>query len=371
MSIWGGLSTGFVPLPPEKGAPAVAFDELRASVNLVLAAALIASATSLKLPLSTTYVTFMVAMGSSLADGAWDRESAVYRITGVLTVISGWFITALTAFTACMLVCFLFILWGQYFIVFMMLVALAFVVKTNFFHREKQTEETKPQTLENVDKSEIKLILQKGIDQNLRTTLTLFTNGMEAFLHEDRQRLRELKAESVNFYDTTSQRRGEYYMMALEGGGTKSDRDARNFYYRAFTSMKEASHSLRDQLGVTENYVANCHSPFQGVMYNNIEQLIFDLRQLRNDFTSEACTRLLTRIEAAQSSFLTQISEEKISLRKSELYLGYLLFAREIINRYVMVKLLQRELESGIHASPSVDPRVGHTPSATPPSAHA
>ena len=77
---------------------------IRASVNLVLAGLLIALGTSLKLPLSTTYVTFMVAMGSSLADRAWSRDSAVYRITGVLSVIGGWFITAGAAFTICFVV---------------------------------------------------------------------------------------------------------------------------------------------------------------------------------------------------------------------------------------------------------------------------
>ena len=83
--------------PDEQG---VTFDLVRASINLVVAALLIALGTSLKLPLSTTYVTFMVAMGSSLADRAWSRESAVFRITGVLTVIGGWLITAGVAFTA-------------------------------------------------------------------------------------------------------------------------------------------------------------------------------------------------------------------------------------------------------------------------------
>ena len=81
-----------------------AYDMLRASVNLVVASLLIALGTSLKLPLSTTFVTFMVAMGTSLADRAWSRESAVFRITGVLTVIGGWFITAGVAFTACFFV---------------------------------------------------------------------------------------------------------------------------------------------------------------------------------------------------------------------------------------------------------------------------
>ena len=91
-------------MPVEAQQDAAAYDMLRASVNLVMASLLIALGTSLKLPLSTTFVTFMVAMGSSLADRAWSRESAVFRITGVLTVIGGWFITAGVAFTACFFV---------------------------------------------------------------------------------------------------------------------------------------------------------------------------------------------------------------------------------------------------------------------------
>ena len=82
-------------------AQGAAFDLVRASINLVLSGLLIALGTSLKLPLSTTYVTFIVAMGSSLADRAWSRESAVFRITGVLNVIGGWFLTAGIAFSAC------------------------------------------------------------------------------------------------------------------------------------------------------------------------------------------------------------------------------------------------------------------------------
>jgi phosphate/sulfate permease len=110
MDIFNSLIPGFIKtrvsgrLDPEKQVPAVQgsegarFDLIRASVNLMVASAVISYATSYKLPLSTTYVTFMVAMGTSFADRAWGRESAVYRITGVLTVIGGWFMTALSAF---------------------------------------------------------------------------------------------------------------------------------------------------------------------------------------------------------------------------------------------------------------------------------
>ncbi len=95
MRIWVGRRFDTKNMTVEQGA---SFDLVRASVNLVLAGALIALGTSMKLPLSTTFVTFMVAMGTSLADRAWGRESAVFRITGVISVIGGWFLTAGAAF---------------------------------------------------------------------------------------------------------------------------------------------------------------------------------------------------------------------------------------------------------------------------------
>lgn len=110
--------------------------------------------------------------------------------------------------------------------------------------------------------------------------------------------------------------------------------------------MKEVGHALRDQLGVAENYVANSHSPFRGQMRENTILLAKDLQLVRDNFTPQACTRILGMLDEAQQSFLVQIGTEQISLRKSELYLGYLLFAREVLNRYMMVKLLQTELEA-------------------------
>lgn len=92
------INRQFIPKIVTDSKEAPAFDLIRASVNLTMASMLIAAGTSLKLPLSTTYVTFMVAMGSSLADRAWGRESASYRIAGVINVIMGWFVTAAVAF---------------------------------------------------------------------------------------------------------------------------------------------------------------------------------------------------------------------------------------------------------------------------------
>ena len=117
-----------------------AFDVVRASVNLVLASILIVIGTNYKLPLSTTYVTFMVAMGTSLADGAWGRESAVFRVTGVLSVIGGWFLTAGIAFVSCALVCLLFYFGGFIAMFAFMILAAFIVVKGNITYRKKNSE---------------------------------------------------------------------------------------------------------------------------------------------------------------------------------------------------------------------------------------
>lgn len=117
------------------------FDVVRASVNLVLASVLIVIGTNYKLPLSTTYVTFMVAMGTSLADGAWGRDSAVFRVTGVLSVIGGWFLTAGIAFVSCALVCLLFYFGGFIAMFALMILAAFIVVKGNITYRKKKLED--------------------------------------------------------------------------------------------------------------------------------------------------------------------------------------------------------------------------------------
>ncbi len=147
--------------------PKMAFDQVRASVNLVVASILIAIGTSLKLPLSTTYVTFMVAMGTSFADGAWGRESAVYRITGVLTVIGGWFFTAFSAFLASFLIASL-IFFGKFPVILILIVASIFILlRTHAFHKRRAEKQ------ERLDSQIITASYQvmKSCDDEVRSTI--------------------------------------------------------------------------------------------------------------------------------------------------------------------------------------------------------
>ena len=148
-------------------AQGAAFDLVRASINLVLSGLLIALGTSLKLPLSTTYVTFIVAMGSSLADRAWSRESAVFRITGVLNVIGGWFLTAGIAFSACALVTIAMYYGGAVVMALFVFVAVFILIKSNFSTKRKEEADYEEQLFKGImnakDKAECWGLLKKHV----------------------------------------------------------------------------------------------------------------------------------------------------------------------------------------------------------------
>jgi len=176
-----------------------AFDQIRAAVNLVLAGLLVAFGTSLKLPLSTTYVTFMVAMGSSLADRAWSRESAVFRITGVMSVIGGWFITAGAAFIMCFLITNL-LLFGSFpAMIIAVLVAIVLLVRSNLKYKDnKETNETDllfRQLNRTQDKCERWQLLKMHVSHSTVSQLNFVNDSFQkitsAFLHEDYTPLRQ------------------------------------------------------------------------------------------------------------------------------------------------------------------------------------
>ena len=176
-----------------------AFDLVRASVNLVLAGLLIALGTSLKLPLSTTYVAFMVAMGSSLADRAGGRESAVFRVTGVLSVIGGWFITAGAAFIICFFVTMIMYFGGMTAMVIMIGVAAFILIRSNNKYRKKMKSEKQDdvfqQMLSSKDKAVVWNLLRQHVRENLVKVLDFAANTYgqmtDGFIREDLKSLRK------------------------------------------------------------------------------------------------------------------------------------------------------------------------------------
>lgn len=170
------------------------FDLLRASSNLMIASILISSATSFKLPLSTTYVTFMVAMGTSLADRAWGRESAVYRINGVITVIAGWFFTAFMAFTVSGIFATI-IFYGELAAILILLTIAAYIIfRTHILHRKREKEEEEfdvSRLALATNGSEIMAALFNDINIYLKSVAETLTKSLNALFTEDRSQLGE------------------------------------------------------------------------------------------------------------------------------------------------------------------------------------
>lgn len=180
------------------------FDLVRASVNVVLSGLLIALGTSLKLPLSTTYVAFMVAMGSSLADRAWGRESAVYRITGVLSVIGGWFITAGAAFTICFLVALLIHVGGIAAMAAMVGLAIYMLIRNQILYKKKMKKEAMQEEVDSTisklretkDKREALSLFREHSRDELCDVLNFasdtFNRSVHGFMDENLRELRKV-----------------------------------------------------------------------------------------------------------------------------------------------------------------------------------
>lgn len=179
-------------------ADGAAFDLVRASVNLVLSGLLIAIGTSFTLPLSTTYVTFIVAMGASLADRAWTRESAVFRITGVLNVIGGWFLTAGIAFTACAVVTIAMYYGGAVVMALFVFAAVFILIKSNFSSKDKDEVDYQEQLFKNMmaakDKAECWNLLRKHVSVTQQNMLDFiwktYEDVVNGFVDEDLKTLR-------------------------------------------------------------------------------------------------------------------------------------------------------------------------------------
>ena len=348
-----GLDSRFKHRRLKRGEEPLPFDYVRASVNLVLSAALISSATSLQLPLSTTYVTFMVAMGSSFADGAWDRETAVYRISGVLTVISGWFLTALTASTLAAVVCIVIFLGG--FIAFVLaLLAFFLIVRSNMRFNQQEANYKAEQAIR-YDVEKIREILNQRVGENLLTTVTLYNNIVEMFLNDDEGGLRKLKLQANENFDQLTRERGVYYKMGNTAYvPTKEDNDARYSYFRTFTNLRDVGRSLQALSRVAKDHIANRHRTFQGELSQDLADLSQLLLEIVGNHNGKAdvaalhanAQSLLTRIETIQEKLLRNGPDKGFSARGCELFLSFLLFARELINHYEIIAMLQQKLNA-------------------------
>jgi len=264
-SVLRTLDSRFVPCDyttkDDQDAPA--FDKIRASVTLVVASALIALGTSLKLPLSTTYVTFMVAMGTSLADRAWDRDSAVFRVSGVMAVIGGWFLTAIIAFSAAAFVALVISLLGKIMIFVFLGLAVFLIVKTHFMLK-KRSQNKKAEMEDTIDaKDPYEVIISKSSKQIVKAIVSsnyIISLGIEGFINEDNQKLRLAEEASADFSKRSKRNKEKVYSTVhiLTNGPV----DTSHFYVQMMDYKREMAHAVFYFIDPILVYTKNNHKPF-------------------------------------------------------------------------------------------------------------
>jgi phosphate/sulfate permease len=325
---------------------ASSFDLLRASVNMFVASILIASATSLKLPLSTTYVTFMVAMGTSLSDGAWGRESAVYRITGVLSVIGGWFFTAITAFTISLLMA-LFLSWSGFAgAILAITIAVFYVIRTNIIHKERSKKQgTKGEFAEeeSLNGDNIVKKCNSSITNVVSSVSKLYFSAILNLIREDRKKMKNVrkKIEELNQYSKDLKYNIYLVLKKLEEDSV----DTGPYYVQILDYIREIAHCLSYIADPVYDHLDNHHPPlipeqvrdlndlnesisalFEEILlfirkksFRNIDQLIEHQRSVLD---------LIVRIKKKQIKY---VKAELVGTRNTMLYLNLLAESKNLV----------------------------------------
>ena len=316
-----------IELPKDKTYELPAFDMVRASVNLIVAGILISIATSMKLPLSTTYVTFMVAMGTSLADRAWGRESAVYRVAGVINVVGGWFLTAITAFIAAAIVAYL-ISWDMIMIPILLVLVAVLIGRNTLKHRKKTKETKKKEYIERAELITINGVIEESADhiaEVAQRVNKLYTNVVNDLANHDLNKLRKTDkhVEKLNneiddlkdgvFYfikslDDTSVQASRFYILVL---GYLQD-VAQSISYISRASFKHVNNNhknlkkgqLKDLKGI-DNHLSDLLSKvsdtFTNRTFDDLDAVLVEKQELLSD-VSDSIEKQVARIRAEESS---------------------------------------------------------------------
>jgi phosphate/sulfate permease len=341
-----------------------AFDMIRASVNLMVAGILISIATSYKLPLSTTYVTFMVAMGTSLADRAWGAESAVYRVAGVLNVIAGWFSTAIIAFIASGVILSL-ISFGKGAAIAILLFAAVLLLVRNYISYNKKSKEIKVEDrLRRAESSSIQGVIEESaanIANVIKRSNKIYTNSINGLAKHDLDSLKKNKKQGKKLASEIEDLREHtfYFIKNLE----EAHIGASNFYINIMGHLTDMSQSLEYIGKVSHNHVHNNHKKLKYNQIKELKEIDNKLEEIFNGtqkaFDERSFEQIGAILDSKQELYdlvsqkidiqVSRTRTEESSPKNTTLYFSLLLETRDLIT--AMMNLLEqyyREHDSSI-----------------------
>ncbi len=327
-------------------ADAPAFDMVRAAVNLVVASVLISIATGMKLPLSTTYVTFMVAMGSSLADRAWGSDSAVYRVAGVINVIAGWFMTAITAFTAAALLAFLIYYFREYALGALLLLAL-FLIGRNYAKGKKDAREIKEELeLKKAQSTSVVGVIEESsgnVSAVMKRGAKLLSATIDALARQDLKGLRKARDYSEKLTDEMDDLKGHVFYYIKNQDDTSAD--ASKFYLLVQDKLEDVVQSLTFITKTSHKHVKNNHKGLRFSQIKDLKEIDEQLKTLfvkvRTEFDDQNMDNLPLIIDEKQKAMdyisaeigkqIERTKDPEASAKNTALYFSLLLEFRDLV----------------------------------------
>jgi phosphate/sulfate permease len=328
----------------EKDQPA--FDMVRAAVNLMVAAVLISIATSYKLPLSTTYVTFMVAMGTSLADRAWGAESAVYRVAGVLNVIGGWFFTAFSAFSAAALVAYLLNLNLEVMFPILLVIAFGLLIRSSIVHNKKTQENKAEDSLKTTGSRSVQGVIHESasnISNVVKRGNRIYTNAVKGLAKQDLSLLKKNKKQIAKLAEEVDNLRDNifYFIKNLDETSLR----ASSFYINILGYLQDMTQSLDFISKTSHKHVNNNHKKLKFSQIKELKEVDDALELLFNDTKTAFDSRSFEQIDAiiarkkevfdlVTDKIVKQVARtrtEESSPKNTTLYFGLLLETKDLL----------------------------------------
>ena len=338
-----------VEMSSNKAVELPAFDMIRASVNMMVAAILISIATSFKLPLSTTYVTFMVAMGTSLSDRAWGSESAVYRVAGVLNVIGGWFFTAFIAFTAAGVIAFLIHLGGPTAIAILIFTALLILGRNYVSHRKELEEEKNSEALTKAESKSIQGVIDESssnMSKASKKIKKIYSQSIQGLAKGDLSALKKNRKAVSKYSEEVDDLRNDlfYFIKNLDEETIKG---ASNFYINVLAYMQDIAESLQYISKITYKHINNNHRNLTFNQIRELQEIDSELNNLYNEiqfiFSNENLKELNKVIDKKQELYSslkekidTQIARTKkdeSSPKNTTLYFSILIESKDLVEK--------------------------------------